>query len=139
MVDSMSGMKTDVSVAFKGFVKGWTPTKFDNLGTAIKELEEKQLGKEFWNRVYRKVQEQHGNVQIPVNTFNKVWIMADKAEVFEQGQTAFVVTCHLKVMLEEDYLAMTRNTVGVGLAPAQNIRAGLPLQKKLSVQLFFLH
>jgi len=70
---------------------------------------EKQLGKEFWNKVYAKAQEQYGTTQIPVNTFNKVWIMADRAEVFEHNQTAFVVDSHLKVMLEEDYLALQKH------------------------------
>ena len=37
--------------------------------------------------------------------------MADRAEVFEHDQTAFVVDSHLKVMLEEDYLAL-QNTPG---------------------------
>src|SRR5208282_1565921 len=70
---------------------------------------EKQLGKTFWDRVYAKAQEMYGTTQVPVNTFNKVWIMADRAEVFEHNQTAFVVGCHLKVMLEEDYLALEKN------------------------------
>jgi|GEM_PF-6285928 len=72
---------------------------------------EKQLGKTFWERVYSKAQALYGNTtQIPVNTFNKVWIMADRAEVFEKNNTAFVVGSHLKVMLEEDYLALKKNT-----------------------------
>ena len=70
---------------------------------------EKELGKAFWDKVYAKAQQMYGTSQVPVNTFNKVWIMADKAEVFERNQTAFVVSCHLKVMLEEDYLATQKN------------------------------
>ena len=70
---------------------------------------EKQLGKTFWDKVYTKAQEMYGTTQIPVNTFNKVWIMADRAEVFEHNQTAFVTDQHLKVMLEEDYLALTHH------------------------------
>ena len=70
---------------------------------------EKELGKNFWDRVYAKAQQMYGSSQVPVNTFNKVWIMADKASVFERNQTAFVVDCHLKVMLEEDYLALSRH------------------------------
>jgi len=69
---------------------------------------EKQLGKIFWDKVYTKAQEMYGTTQVPVNTFNKVWIMADRAEVFEHNQTAFVVDSHLKVMLEEDYLALQK-------------------------------
>ncbi len=70
---------------------------------------EKKLGKTFWDKVYSKAQEMYGTTQVPVNTFNKVWIMADRAEVFEHNQTAFVVDSHLKVMLEEDYLALTKH------------------------------
>jgi malate synthase len=72
---------------------------------------EKQLGKTFWDKVYSRSQEMYGTTQVPVNTFNKVWIMADRAEVFERNQTAFVVSSHLKVMLEEDYLALQKHTV----------------------------
>ncbi len=74
---------------------------------------EKQLGKTFWDKVYAKAQQMYGTTQVPVNTFNKVWIMADKAEVFEHNQTAFVVDCHLKVMLEEDYLALQKHNPSV--------------------------
>ena len=79
---------------------------------------EKGLGKTFWDRVYAQSRQKFGNVQVPVNTFNKVWILADKATVYEHNQTAFVVEKHLKVMLEEDYLALEKNTVGAGSKPA---------------------
>ncbi|MDE2028556.1 MAG: hypothetical protein KGJ11_08445, partial [Candidatus Omnitrophica bacterium] len=67
---------------------------------------QKKLGREFWNKVYAKAQAEYGTTQIPVNTYNKVWIVADKADVFERNQSAFVMDAHLKVMLNEDYLAM---------------------------------
>jgi|GEM_PF-5277594 len=68
---------------------------------------EKNLGKEFWNRVYTKAQAMYGTSDIPVNTFNKVWILAKKATVYEHNQTAFVMEGHLNVMLDEDYIAMS--------------------------------
>jgi hypothetical protein len=71
---------------------------------------ESGLGKVFWDRVYAAAQAKFATTQIPVNTFNKVWIVADKAEVFEHAQTVLVVNCHLKVMLEEDYLALQKHT-----------------------------
>jgi transcriptional regulator with XRE-family HTH domain len=74
---------------------------------------ENKLGKTFWDRVYAKAREMYGTTQIPVNTFNKVWIMADRAQVFEHNQTAFVVDSHLKVMLEEDYLALQKHNPSV--------------------------
>jgi len=70
---------------------------------------EKGLGKDFWNKVYSQAQQKFGTTQIPVNTFNKVWIMADKATVYENKDTAFVVNAHLKVMLEEDYLSLQKH------------------------------
>ena len=71
---------------------------------------EKKIGKDFWDRVYQKAQAQFGSTEIPVNTFNKVWVLADKAEVLERNNTAFVVGAHLKVMLDSDYLAMQKNS-----------------------------
>ena len=67
------------------------------------------LGKEFWDRVYRKAYELYGRVDIPFNTFNKVWIVPEKAVVYEHKDTAWVVESRLKVMLEQDYLARQVN------------------------------
>jgi CheY-like chemotaxis protein len=67
-----------------------------------------ELGRKFWAEIYKKAQEQFGTTTIPVNTFNKVWIVPSEAEVYEQGVSAYVVKSHLKVMLEEDYLAMKK-------------------------------
>ncbi len=69
-----------------------------------------QLGEEFWNRVHQKAQEQFGSTDIPLNTFNKIWIVPQDALVYEKDNTAFVVKSHLKVYLEEDYLALQKNT-----------------------------
>jgi hypothetical protein len=74
---------------------------------------ESHLGKEFWQKVYAQAQAQakYGTTNIPINTFNKVWIVPDKAVVYENKGTAFVIENHLKVMLEQDYLALDKNTV----------------------------
>jgi len=70
---------------------------------------EDELGKKFWKRVYAKAYEKYGTTEIPVNTFNKVWIVPEKASVYEHENSAFVVESKLKVMLEEDYLALQEN------------------------------
>ncbi len=70
---------------------------------------EDALGKKFWDRVYKKANELFGTTDIPINTFNKVWIVPDKAVVYEQGDMAFIAESHMKVMLEEDYLSMMNN------------------------------
>jgi len=77
--------------------------------TASLMYPENDLGKEFWQKVYQKAQELYGTTEIPINTFNKVWIVPDKAEVYETEDTAFVTEAHLKVMLEGDYLALQNN------------------------------
>lgn len=68
-----------------------------------------KLGGEFWQRVYTKAQEKYGTTDIPMNTFNKIWIVPEKAVVYEHEKGAFVIKSHLKVMLEEDYLALEAN------------------------------
>lgn len=69
---------------------------------------EKALGETFWNRVYARAREEFGTTNIPVDTFHKIWIKADKARVIEHDGAAYVAGAHLKVMLEQDYLAISR-------------------------------
>ncbi len=73
---------------------------------------EDEFGKKFWNRVYAEAVKKFGTTNIPVNTFNKVWIVPEKAVVYENAQagTAYVVESKLKVMLEQDYLALEKGT-----------------------------
>jgi phosphoglucomutase len=96
---------------------------------------EKDLGRKFWDRVYSEARAQFGTSDIPVDTFNKVWIMADKAKVFERDGSAFVVASHLKVMLESDYLAMDHNGVGAALGRPQQGDAQTELSKGLIRQI----
>ncbi len=67
-----------------------------------------KTGKEFWAKVYAEAQRRYGTTDIPVDTFNKVWIVPEKATVYEHKDAAYVVESRLKVMLETDYMAMTR-------------------------------
>ncbi len=67
---------------------------------------EKEMGRKFWDKVYAQARERFGaSASIPINTFNKVWILPDQADIVVRSNTAFVVAGHMKVMLEEDYLA----------------------------------
>jgi len=70
---------------------------------------ENDLGKRFWQKVYRKSYELYGTTEIPINTFNKVWIIPKSAQVYVQGNAAFVVNSQLDVMLEADYLSMSKH------------------------------
>jgi hypothetical protein len=77
--------------------------------TASLVYPEKDLGKKFWDRIYKKAKEKYGDVEIPMSTFNKVWIMPEHAKIFEFGTTAVITESHLKVMLEQDYLAFLKS------------------------------
>jgi hypothetical protein len=74
---------------------------------------ESETGKQFWAKVYAQAQKQFHTTKVPVNTFNKVWIVPDKAVVYEgpmtNGQaTVYVTEAKLKVMLEQDYLSLQK-------------------------------
>lgn len=71
---------------------------------------EDDLGKEFWNKVYAQALAKFGTTDIPVDTFNKVWIVPEKAVVYENKVTAYVGETRLKVMLEQDYLALAQGS-----------------------------
>ena len=72
---------------------------------------EGETGKKFWAEVYKQAHEKYGTIDIPVDTFNKVWIAPVKVVVYEKGAlpndtaSALVVESRLKVMLESDYFA----------------------------------
>ena len=69
-----------------------------------------ETGRDFWQKVYKKAYEEYGTTSIPVNTFNKVWIVPEKAVIYEDNEKAFVAESHLKVMLEQDYLSLENNS-----------------------------
>jgi len=72
---------------------------------------EGSIGKDFWKNIYAEAFKEFGTTDIPINTFNKVWIVPDSAVVYENpiNDTAIIVKSNLKVMLEEDYLALNKS------------------------------
>lgn len=74
--------------------------------TASLMYPEDALGQKFWERVRTQAREKFGTDEIPMDTFNKIWIVPSNAVVYEKDGGAFVVESHLKVLLEEDYRAM---------------------------------
>ncbi len=85
---------------------------------------EDEIGKKFWKRIYEEAAKKYGTTNIPVNTFNKVWIMPQKAAVYEnvKAGTAYVVESKLKVMLEQDYLSLEKHE-GIQSLPKNDINA----------------
>ncbi len=80
--------------------------------TASLMYPEDGVGKRFWKRIYEESAKRYGTTNIPVNTFNKVWIVPEKAVVYENAKagTAYVVESRLKVMLEEDYVSVQKHS-----------------------------
>lgn len=72
---------------------------------------ERQLGKEFWQTIYKQAYDKYGTTDIQFSTFNKVWIVPDEAVVYknEKMNAVFIVKSSLKVLLEKDYLAANKH------------------------------
>jgi hypothetical protein len=66
---------------------------------------DEQSGKMFWERVRQEALAKGYTNDISADTFHKIWIMPDVAKVYVHQQSVYVAESHLKVMLEEDYLA----------------------------------
>jgi len=70
---------------------------------------QQDIGKNFWENAYKKAYHLYGTTEVPINTFNKVWIMPDKAVLYENSDIVYIVNGHLKAMMQEDYLALDKN------------------------------
>lgn len=70
---------------------------------------ESELGATFWEKVRQQAFDQYGIKDVPMSTFNKVWILPESATVYEHGNNVYIVEGHLKVMLDQDYLALEKN------------------------------
>ena len=67
------------------------------------------IGKKFWEQVYAKAFERFGTTEVPTDVISKVWIVPGRASIYEKADTVYVVEQHLKVMTEQDYLAMQKH------------------------------
>ncbi len=79
--------------------------------TASLMYPEEELGEQFWQRVRQQTFERYGHTDIPLNAFRKVWIVPERAVVFEDNNTAYVADSFLKVMLEEDYAELPHSSI----------------------------
>jgi len=65
-------------------------------------------GSGFWEKIHSIVGESFSSEEIPVDTFNKIWIAPEKAVISIRDNNVFIVESRLKVMLEEDYVAASK-------------------------------
>ena len=79
-------------------------------------------GKAFWSKIYKSVAQQTGSANIPMNAFNKVWVVPKDVLIYENERGALIAKASLQVMLEEDLLAagrLSKDQASVGeIAPA---------------------
>lgn len=95
-------------------------------------------GRRFWQKVNKTIYSLTKNKKIPIELFNKIWIVPDKAQVYEKAGvdsrennqdslistsriSAFIKSARLKVMTEEDFFSIRNNdnTLSGGL-PGNN-------------------
>lgn len=81
--------------------------------TASLMYPEWETGKKYWNSAYEKYREKGNLTDTEVNTFNKVWVVPDFADIVEDEGLVFIADCGLKPLLEEDYLTL-RSELGKG-------------------------
>ncbi|MFP4473684.1 MAG: phosphoglycerate kinase [Candidatus Omnitrophota bacterium] len=86
--------------------------------TASMLYPERDLGSRFWKTVRAKIQQEYGKDTIPVETFNKVWIVPDRAVVHVNSRHVFVTDSHFRVLLEQDYVAREKGQDSVRQALA---------------------
>ena len=66
-------------------------------------------GREFWDKVYAKMYARYGRTDFSVDNLSKVWILPDKAVIYENENSAFIIESRMKVMSEKDYLGLENN------------------------------
>ncbi|MEW5895508.1 MAG: hypothetical protein AB1650_07115 [Candidatus Omnitrophota bacterium] len=66
---------------------------------------ESETGADFWDKVYSQPDKLSSTGEDPINMFNKIWIMPDSADIYQDTDKAFIASSRLKVMLEKDYLS----------------------------------
>lgn len=69
---------------------------------------EEALGKKFWDEIYARTSEAGISPDDMVSTFHKIWIVPEDSVIYEHEKGAFVMESRLKVMLEDDYLAISK-------------------------------
>ncbi|MBF0483382.1 MAG: HD domain-containing protein [Candidatus Omnitrophica bacterium] len=89
-----------------------------------------EFGQKFWDEIYGKLykngKQQGSSLDLAVETFNKVWIVPGTVKIYEHKKGAFITEAKLKVMLDEDYLALDMNKNsdrhGLGHVKAEDLK-----------------
>ena len=66
-------------------------------------------GKNYWQNLYAQAGKDLQGRNIPINAFNKIWIVPKIAKVYENDGVAYILKAELEVLTENDYLATKVN------------------------------
>lgn len=100
-------LKTESAKLIKSFLESIAlpeNERFGNLASHVAPLLDSAkggLGEEFFQKVFARAQTQYGMARIPMDLLQKVRVLPDKAVVYANRDTAFVLENHLKISLEE--------------------------------------
>ncbi|MBF0533350.1 MAG: hypothetical protein HQL23_09720 [Candidatus Omnitrophica bacterium] len=75
---------------------------------------ENAVGKQLWQKIYALAEKELGSRDAAVKTLNRVWIIPEKAQIWENAGKAIILNSRLKVMMEKDYLNPTGTKPGKG-------------------------
>lgn len=63
-----------------------------------------KIGKEYWEKLYKKAEELFGYENVTIPTITRPWIVPGEIILSETQENAYIYKANLKVMLEADYL-----------------------------------
>ena len=89
--------------------------------TASVMYPESELGRNFWDKVIAEVYKKYKTTNLPIDTFNKVWVVPDRAVVYEDSAHVYVGERMLKVMLANDYLALKESQINSDMGYSNNM------------------
>jgi len=94
--------------------------------TATLTYPENDIGDNYWKTIFEETQKKYATQDMPVNTFNKVWIIPGEASLEEvENGHVLISNSSLKVLADLDYVALAQNVDNsdLGLAPGNYSQA----------------
>jgi len=67
------------------------------------------IGRSYWEDIYKEVSERIGTTNLPISTFNRIWVKPGESFLYEKGNVVLILDAKLEAMLEQDYLALKSN------------------------------
>jgi len=72
---------------------------------------ESEPGELYWDELHRLSESPKEAQSIQINSYHKIWILPDRVRIIESNSQVIILESYLKIMLEDDYLALKKNEV----------------------------